>query len=586
MRALVALVARGVLVASAAPAAYAQPADVPALIKLIETQPADMDRSAWKEKRREAARKLVASKDKRAVPVLIKLAETETFDIIGEIAIEGLGNLGDQSAVAGAAEDRRTTTRATRRPRELAKKALAKLGASATGGGTAADGRHRRPTGTALDHRPPRPAPRPEAARPTSGGDGGDAVAGGSPGPATADGDGGTDPSAASGGGSVLLGERAPSTGGPRRTDAARGHARGLRSPDVRRRRPRRSSYDTVRKRPAFDVDVAARYAKRVERETDGVGRRRAARTSSPASSTPRAARRRAARRSIVDGGGEARFYRGKLYGVGKAAAGVADQLHLARRRRRSERRLQGHAARYADLQVALGGGYGRVLDVGGAIRVRRLSRTLDAARALGKPIDAATARRLQLTWWALRGERSSYPRAGRDRRDPARGRHPARRARRRADATRSSPCCATRSCTCGRAASTCRSSFGEGYLLRPDRWTTIRRRRSTSAAASSSCSRRRATASSSHDDKTEISGTAFARLRLFAPDDQPSPWAVGATARLRRFTYGEHGDPFGALDVAATILHVEGRHARERPDGDQRSGAADPGRGRLHVLA
>ena len=79
--------------------AHAQNADVPALVKLIETQPSDMDRPAWKEKRRDAAKKLAQSKDKKAVPELMKLAETETFDVIGEIAIEGLGNLGDAQAV-------------------------------------------------------------------------------------------------------------------------------------------------------------------------------------------------------------------------------------------------------------------------------------------------------------------------------------------------------------------------------------------------------------------------------------------------------------------------------------------------------
>ena len=115
---------------AAAPVAHAQPADVPALTKMIETQPADMDKSTWKEKRRDAARKLVQSKDKRGVPVLIKLVETETFDIIGEIAIEGLGNMGDQSAVPAlqrAASDM-SRDKATR---DLAKKALAKLGADA-----------------------------------------------------------------------------------------------------------------------------------------------------------------------------------------------------------------------------------------------------------------------------------------------------------------------------------------------------------------------------------------------------------------------------------------------------------------------
>ncbi|HEX8113253.1 MAG TPA: HEAT repeat domain-containing protein, partial [Kofleriaceae bacterium] len=86
------------LVAAAAPA-VAQPADVAAQIKLIETQPANMDRATWKDRRRDAARRLGQSKDRRAVAVLIRLAETETFDIIGEIAIEGLGNLGDPAAV-------------------------------------------------------------------------------------------------------------------------------------------------------------------------------------------------------------------------------------------------------------------------------------------------------------------------------------------------------------------------------------------------------------------------------------------------------------------------------------------------------
>src|SRR5690349_7731345 len=112
--------------------AEAQPGDVQTMIKLVESQPADMDRSTWKEKRRDAARRLGQSKDKRAVPTLIKLAESETFDIIGEIAIEGLGNLGDPSAgpilqriVADPARDKAQ--------RDLAKKALGKLGTEPIG---------------------------------------------------------------------------------------------------------------------------------------------------------------------------------------------------------------------------------------------------------------------------------------------------------------------------------------------------------------------------------------------------------------------------------------------------------------------
>src|SRR3954447_2739746 len=112
--------------------AHAQGVDVAAQVKLIENQPPDMDRPAWKEKRREAAKKLAASKDKKAVPELIKLADSETFDIIGEIAIEGLGNLGDPSAVPTL---QKIVADPARDPhqKDLAKRALAKLGAPAGG---------------------------------------------------------------------------------------------------------------------------------------------------------------------------------------------------------------------------------------------------------------------------------------------------------------------------------------------------------------------------------------------------------------------------------------------------------------------
>src|SRR5687768_8346630 len=111
--------------------ATAQNAEVPGWIKLVENQPADMDRSVWKEKRRDAARKLAQSKDKRAVPPRIKLAETETFDIIGEIAIEGLGNLGDKSAVPVLQKIANDPAR-EKPQRDLAKKALGKLNAPTT----------------------------------------------------------------------------------------------------------------------------------------------------------------------------------------------------------------------------------------------------------------------------------------------------------------------------------------------------------------------------------------------------------------------------------------------------------------------
>ena len=59
-------------------------------------------------------------------------------------------------------------------------------------------------------------------------------------------------------------------------------------------------------------------------------------------------------------------------------------------------------------------------------------------------------------------------------------------------------------------------------------------------------------------EDKLEVAGTAYARYQLFAGDNMgnpnPVPWAAGATATMTRFTYGDHGDPFGAFDLTGTV--------------------------------
>jgi hypothetical protein len=89
---------------------------------------------------------------------------------------------------------------------------------------------------------------------------------------------------------------------------------------------------------------------------------------------------------------------------------------------------------------------------------------------------------------------------------------------------------------------------FGEGYLRRPDQPPPTETGRVEQLLAAASYG------AQLDDDTLELSGGAYARLRLFAPEDQPSPWAIGATARARRFTYGEHGDPFGALDVSGEL--------------------------------
>ncbi len=523
--------------------AHAQPSDVPGMIKFVEHQPDGMARSTWKEKRRDAARQLGASHDKRAVPVLIRLAEKETFDIIGEIAIEGLGNLRDSSAVPVLQKIANDAGR-EKPQRDLAKKALAKLGASATptgdGGGNGND------TGK-------------------GGGDGG--KGGGDTGK------GGNDNANVLGTGD-LGGSDTSTTTTSTTTSSSGGGLFGENKtelptlpalPDDAIAASDRLTfafgtatlgYDTARERFSLDADVAGRYAHRVERENMAWGFDTSAHV---VAGFINPSGRAQTRGTLVDlaGTGEARFYSGKIYGVGKAAVGT--QISYINFKDGNDPGNDQNDTRFTgDVQLALGGGYGRVVDVGGAIRVRRLSRTLDANKALGKPIDNATARKLQLTWWALRRERSSYRaliatiailrEAGILLVEPDAGLtyeilnvlHDTQLFERPSGLD-------------------IQLAFGEGYLRRPDDNgggppVSGEEGRVEQLLVSAGYGNQLA------DDTLELSGTAYARYRLFADEnDQPTPWFAGAVARARRFTYGEHGDPFGAID-----LSVDARISRD----------------------
>ena len=508
-------------IAIAAPAA-AQNVDVAAQIKLIENQPGDMDRAAWKEKRRDAARKLIQSKDKRAVAVLIKLAESETFDIIGEIAIEGLGTLGDRAAVPVLQKIANDPAR-DKSQRELAAKSLRKLGASTTGGttqpttggtevttGLETGGEDERPGETA----PPPPPPPPTTATATSG--------------------------------AALIGER-PVAGVPALPEL---------SDDTIAAYERLTfvggvatfSYDTLQKRMAFHADASGAFAKRVERERMAWG---IDLTSDFVAGfvNPEGREQLRGGQLVVQGVGEVRFYSGKIYGVGKAALG-AHGFYIKNIDDDDSNQDIADKRLLVDVQIALGGGYGRLVDVGGAIRVRRLARTLDAARALGKQIDAATARRLQLTWWALRGERSAYPallatvavlrEAGVLLSEPDAG-----LTYEILNVLRDSWLYVRPS------GLDVQLTISEGYLRRPgdeDDDVSGQRGRVEQVLAWAGYG------SQLQDDKLELAGHAYGRYRLFAPDDQPSPWAVGATAGMRRFTYGDHGDPYGMFDLRGGV--------------------------------
>lgn len=528
---------------------HAQSADVAAQIKLIETQPADMDRATWKDKRRDAARKLGQGKDRRAVPVLIKLADTETFDIIGEIAIEGLGNLGDPAAVPTLQRIVADPTR-DKTQKDLARKALARLGADArspapttsspgTGGpaagAAATGGGASRTTGSAGS------ATTGSAGTPGAGPGGSTAATGGAP-PA----DGGDTTARSGDRGGELVGGRA--TG-----DVPERAALPAVSDDTLAAYERvtfaggtaSAGYDTIRKRATFDADVAGQYQKRVEREAMAWGWDGAAHVVGGYINPDGDAVTRGLQLDVT-ADAEARFYSGQLYGIGRGAGATQVNYVSDVDPNNPDNSLKDTRVT-ADLQIALGAGFGRVLDVGAAIRVRRLARTLEAARALGRAIDAATSRRLQLTWWALRGERSTYRalvatvailrEAGILLGEPDAG-----LSYEILDVLRDSQL------TLRPSGLDVQVLFGEGYLQRPDQPPSNESGRVEQLLAAASYG------AQLDDDQLELSGTGYARLRLFAPDNQPSPWALGATARARRFTYGEHGDPLGVLDVSAAL--------------------------------
>jgi hypothetical protein len=310
------------------------------------------------------------------------------------------------------------------------------------------------------------------------------------------------------------------------------------------------ASYDTVRERLAFDFDFAGSYARRVERQSMAWGFGADAHVVAGYLNPPGRQQIRGTQVD-VDANGEARFYTSAgLYGIGKVVVGT--QVSYFNVKDTDPANDDSNTRLDVDVQAALGGGYGRVLDVGGAIRVRRLSRALDAAHALGKPIDAATARTLELTWWALRGERSAYRslvatvailrKAGILLTEPDAGLSYEILSVLRDTQLFQRP-----------SGLDLQLVVSEGYLRRPngdDNPTPPAGEdgRVEQVLASAGYGAQLA------NDTLELSGTAYGRLRILAPMQQPSPWAVGATARLRKFTYGDHGDPFGMLDLSASV--------------------------------
>lgn len=499
--------AAALLAAAAGPAA-AQGADVPALIEVIETQPSNLDRVTWKEKRREAARKLGASGDKRAVPVLIELARSEVFDIIGEIAVDGLGQLGDRSAIP-VLQDIANDESRDETQREKARKALAKLGTEA------------------------------KEPDPDEGGDpGGGTGTGGGIGIGTGIGGG-----IGTGSGKPAEGEPSGPTWNDDVLAASEQLTFALGTASL--------SWDTVRKELDFDADVAAWYRRSLDKERSawafGGDARVIAGTTNP--DGPETARLVVAQ---VTADGELRAYGGSdLYGIAFGRTRL-ETTRLSTIDDAGNRNSDRWVA--FDAQIALGGGYGRALDVGTRLRVARIATVLERNRALGRPIDDTIARRLQSAWWALRGELGSHrmltatvailrdagvllgePDAGMTYEllevleDPSLARR--------------------------MSGLDVHLAFGEGFLQRwrspMDEDTGLGEGRLEELLLRGRFARQ-------VGETSDLSATAYARYRLFPDDMEPAPWAIGAGARWRTFVYGDHFDPRGALDIGADIAAAD----------------------------
>ena len=513
----------GIVVASPA---HAQE-DVGALIGIIEKQPEGMDRAAWKEKRREAARKLGASGDKRAVPVMIRLAEGESYDIVGEIAIDALGKLGDASAVPALERIANDPSR-DRAQRELARKSLAKLGGPRPAP-TPAPVPPPTPTPTPTPVPAPTPVPVPPPDR-VAQPDGGVLGVGGL----------GSEPP---------RGAEVPPPAAPDWGDDVRGASESLTFAVG----AASLGYDTLRDRSTFNLDAESHYARRVDRDRSAWAITGDADVIAGLfNPTGDAIGNATSRALIVDlaGGAEFRAYSGGgIYGVGQAA--LAGRVHYLSYTPADPAAPPTKDVRSAvDIGVAIGGGYGRVLDTGARMRAQQLARVLERARALGRPIDDSLARRLQATWWSLRRDRTAY-----------RQLTATVAILREAGVLLGEPDAGT---TYELLAVLRDPSFdgrldgidaqvlvGESYLMRDVRYgddADPDEGRFEMALVRVRAARQLSLAS-------DAVATLDARYRILAPEDETAPWQATIGARWRRFAHGDHGDLLGALDAGAVLL-------------------------------
>ncbi len=481
------------------------------LIALLERKPDGMDREAWKEKRREVARELGKLGDKRAVPALIRVVELEQFDVVGEISIDALGQIGDSRAapVLQAVIDDPSRDRYVR---EAAQRALKKVGGGKSTGKTGSG----------------------------SGSESGSGSGSGS----------GSESGSESGGGD-LLGEEPEAESvpvGPSFPDDLIGAVDRI----TFALGGARLDYDTVRKEPTIDGDVAFGYER--IRQNQRTATFLTLNASSVAGVTDYDGPGESRRYALVvgSGTGEGRFYLegASLYGV--AAAGLGISVESIKINLMGTDMDLSEVYFGLDAGVAVGGGFGRLLEIGEANRVRRIEAMLRRNRALGRPITGDLAERLLSTWWALRGEQGAHRRLT-----------ATIAILREAGVLLGEP---DASLTyqilqilldgqLQRRPSGLDVQLGvaEAYLVRDDA-LPVEDGRIESVFANARFGRQ------SGSGENEIVGQATARYRILPEEDDgmgvpdPTPWAVLAQATWRNYFYNTWSDPIGALEIGAEV--------------------------------
>jgi hypothetical protein len=481
------------IVAAAIPS-DARADEVDDLIQLMRTKPDGMDRAEWKEKRRSGAKKLGTLGDKRAVDVLIWLVETEEFDVVAENAIAALGKLGDEKAEEILQSVYADKSR-ERYVRQLAKTALAKLGSKP-------DGRK----GDKDDDK----------------GDG--AALGGGGGASIGDSDAEV-PDGPTFGEDVL--------GSTHRLTFALGTAH--------------LEYDTVRDRPELDGSVAAEYERTIDYAKKAYRYGGDAELAGGAVDFDGADSASRVGVLSVEANGEARFYTsgGTWYGMLNGALGGSTMVAKVDRPPNNNGGQNTDEVRFsADVHGGLAVGYGRVLDMGEALRLRRIELLLEKAGQLGRPIAPDLAERIMRAWWSLRGEQGTHDRLV-----------VTVTMLREAGVLLGEPDASTtykilQVLEDGALDHRPRGldinlGVAESYLIRDDA-IPVEDGRVESVLLRATYGRQ------SSDGTSEIVGQGFGRYRILAPDGSDSPYAVGAVGAWRRYVYNDNQDLSGALEFGA----------------------------------